>query len=194
MFLFLCQRCSHHAFRTLGLLTKAVLSALFSSVKRVVAGLCHIPVLGPAVALSHLVAWITVLYIVVWASLTAVNATFSFACSLPPISYWSLCPRTFSSPGGPSVTTDTPVIIIDGHRQAYEQALDDSAQGAFLAVEVLKAERLVAETLHSIQANPLPSALEAHLVDLLFPFIEEAKTLEELLEQLTADAENLLLR
>lgn len=61
---------------------------------------------------------------------------------------------------------------------AYGQALDESAQGTFLSLEVVKAGHLVDEMLSSLYQSSLPFSSKSEYEELLSPFTVESEHLQ----------------
>lgn len=146
--------------------------------------------------LGHFLIHLAVVFTGAWILVTGIGKFASYTCSFSVLSRMSVCyDLSLSSPDAvvAPLTSAFP-IVIDPRTRTYDQILDESAHGAPLALNLMKAERLVVEMINEVGVGPLSTEFKHGFLAMFSGFSEEALDCQTELETLDSAAVGSLLR
>lgn len=147
-----------------------------------------------AIHLGHFLIRVAVIYAGACIVATGVGRFATYTCSFAVLSRLPICHDTSPQTLSNAIATSGPPIFIDPHTHIYEKVLDEAAHGAPLALNLVKAERLVAEMVNIVEVGPLSLEFKREFRMMFFTFNQEAKGCRAGLESLDSGAVGLLLR
>jgi hypothetical protein len=143
--------------------------------------------------LGHILIRVAVIYAGACIVVTGVGRFAAYTCSFSVLSRLPICLDTSPQTLTHAVPASSPPILIDSHTQTYKKILEESAHGAPLALNLVKAERLVAEMVNIVEVGLLSSEFKREFRTIFSTFIQEARGCRAGLERLDSGAVGLML-
>lgn len=143
--------------------------------------------------LGHVLIYFAVLCAGAGIIATGLGKLANYTCSLSILSRLTVC-RDVHQASSDSIAPFGPPLIIDPHIRTYEKVLDEFAHGAPLALNLMKAERLVVELVNVVEVEALSFEFKYEFRTMFATFSQEAQVCRAELESLDSAAVGSFLR
>lgn len=145
------------------------------------------------VILGHVLILVAVIYASGCIVAAGIGGFADYTCSFSVLSRLPPCHGTSPS-WSDTVVTPSPPILLDSHTRTYEKLLDESAHGAPLALNLVKAERIIVEMVNIVDTGPLSHEFKLEVRGVLSAFERDVQICQAELEGLDSQTMGLLLR